>query len=567
MVEETRERDSKPPSEAAEEVRELLQHFDKALRVFRLYDEKNDLVSRFVESTWQRTEQILNKRESLVLSIRPTSFQVDERSITGTGLDELALSLFRQGLVQLRLSPKFDEKELREFLRILARGLVSNDQSDDDLVTLLWRANFRGLRYSAVLSYHEEDDTETEASRADAVYEALEETLLEEATQVSRVAQETIARKQQLLRTAAAELPKELKEAVATLKTETVSGLLPRIINVVSAAFSSPEARAFYSADEIEQIVFRLIRQSAHNGDVPGLIDLGKALSNISHGDHPFAVALRRTLTSSMDQDTLVRLSAQLNSKGAGNGTAIADLVEVFEISNVALIEELIEKQENAQGRKALTRLLTRSQESDPNALVSRFRSLEGGAASEMLQALADVDIKLARSAVAVRLPSAPLETQESLMQAIDSIPDLYDHRIREALIRMVPKGGELRRMVLERCAENPDPELKHTMENWLDTEPIEKEWQPRELTAILSTLLSLHSDAALAFIVDILQRRSWFGRRRLSDLKIAAIRALPNAPKAEATLLLSEYVDANDKQLAGACMVALSEVERQVQQ
>ena len=148
---------------------EVMLHLDKAGRVFRMYARGNEMVTRFSTEVAERMAAFVGKYGDLVVGVRPASFEHEGGCITGPGLDELALALFRQGLTSLRFGEGFTQASLLDFLGLVRQGLFESDVQDDDLVTLLWRHPIAGLTYTSVLGYHEEGTTQVDVASAELV--------------------------------------------------------------------------------------------------------------------------------------------------------------------------------------------------------------------------------------------------------------------------------------------------------------------------------------------------------------------------------------------------------------
>ena len=130
-------------------IEELLRSFVKAMRAHQLYVPNNpvykgamDAVRAAFRRVWQETDEItLTFTESDVRWFgHPVLTQEDRTS------DSLAWMFFKDGVRGVRLNEGFEADELIRLFGILER-IRRESLDEDDLLTLLWQADFANLRY------------------------------------------------------------------------------------------------------------------------------------------------------------------------------------------------------------------------------------------------------------------------------------------------------------------------------------------------------------------------------------------------------------------------------------
>lgn len=148
-----------PPDAAAEpggdaaaraDVQEVVRGFARALRTHLLYEGQSPALDKFVESLRERMAALWERLPYL-------SVQVEEREIlwegaavfTGEERDNLAFSLYRDGVRELTFLPGFEADDLDGFLGILAR-IHRLRIDEEDLLTLLWEHDWSNFRYRYV---------------------------------------------------------------------------------------------------------------------------------------------------------------------------------------------------------------------------------------------------------------------------------------------------------------------------------------------------------------------------------------------------------------------------------
>jgi hypothetical protein len=149
-----------PPEDAAEspggdpaaraEVQEVVRGFARALRTHLLYEGQSPALDKFVESLRERMAALWDRLPYLTV-------QVEERDIvwegaavfTGEERENLAFSLYRDGVRELVFLPGFEADDLDGFLGILAR-IHRLRIDEEDLLTLLWDHDWSHFRYRYV---------------------------------------------------------------------------------------------------------------------------------------------------------------------------------------------------------------------------------------------------------------------------------------------------------------------------------------------------------------------------------------------------------------------------------
>lgn len=137
------------PPVSKDVVEDALRALARAFTAVQLYLPNNQQRAQRLADTraafarlWQHTDGLdLEVRESALLLDGAVVYQELER-----GAEALPWLLYRDGVRRLSLSPGFEDRELDAFLAVM-QAARSGTNDDDDLVTLLWIADFRCLRY------------------------------------------------------------------------------------------------------------------------------------------------------------------------------------------------------------------------------------------------------------------------------------------------------------------------------------------------------------------------------------------------------------------------------------
>ena len=159
--EEGRKKGPKATSPRAQAAGALVGSLAKAARAFTLYDPGNALVRQFIAEFRSRAEEATREGE-VVLDVRPFELGLGEEVVYEEEDRErsLAFKLFRDGIRRLSFSRGVSPEELFRLLEIMAVRFVGVRQAEDDLVTLMRKAEY-DLACSAPGSEARRDALET----------------------------------------------------------------------------------------------------------------------------------------------------------------------------------------------------------------------------------------------------------------------------------------------------------------------------------------------------------------------------------------------------------------------
>ena len=143
----------------------------RAARAFLLYDPSNAAVGVFLEAIQENFSTYLKTFGPLSLSVRPFELAVDSEVVYDEEDRErsLAFKLFRDGVRRLTVFEAVEWSELLKLLEILSIRYTGIRLNEDDIVTLLWKANFQHVEIEAVEGFvpEEEDFNEDEFYQQD----------------------------------------------------------------------------------------------------------------------------------------------------------------------------------------------------------------------------------------------------------------------------------------------------------------------------------------------------------------------------------------------------------------
>lgn len=139
-----------------------LRALSKAARACTLYDAQNEAIRRFLHDYRDAMTAALSGHGALALEVR--SFELTlHGEVVHTEKDRersLAYRLFRDGVRKLEIEPGVPWDELRRLLEVLSVRFIGVRQQEEDVVTLLTRAAFGSIHFTAVAGLVARDQDE-----------------------------------------------------------------------------------------------------------------------------------------------------------------------------------------------------------------------------------------------------------------------------------------------------------------------------------------------------------------------------------------------------------------------
>src|SRR5687768_10634187 len=139
------------PTELAE-VKAVMNSLAKTGRSFKLYSRNNEIIVKFTSELYDKLTAFLEKRDSIVLMIRPHQFLYANEPVyeNDDRQESFSFKLYKDGVRQLSFYQGLDKRELIDFIDIISTNFDSPQYFDDDIVTLLWKHSFDKISYVVV---------------------------------------------------------------------------------------------------------------------------------------------------------------------------------------------------------------------------------------------------------------------------------------------------------------------------------------------------------------------------------------------------------------------------------
>jgi hypothetical protein len=133
-------------------IEELLRFFVKAVRAHQLYLPNNPVYKGAIDTVRNAFSPVWKQTDELSLQFSETEIKWFDRPVLAEATksaDSLPWTFFKDGIREVQFLPGFEQDELVKLFDILQRVRKASPD-EDDLLTMLWQADFASLRYRYV---------------------------------------------------------------------------------------------------------------------------------------------------------------------------------------------------------------------------------------------------------------------------------------------------------------------------------------------------------------------------------------------------------------------------------
>jgi hypothetical protein len=137
-----------------------LRSLSRAARSFLLYEPRNQAIRDFLQDYRENMQAALKTYGAMQLDIRPFEMTREGEVVYLERERErsLAFRLFRDGVRSIKIEPEVKWEELLRLLEILSIRYTGIRQSEDDIVTLLWKAGFKHIGIVAIEGFAPDEE-------------------------------------------------------------------------------------------------------------------------------------------------------------------------------------------------------------------------------------------------------------------------------------------------------------------------------------------------------------------------------------------------------------------------
>ncbi len=149
--------DIKQTKERVQAVRELMRAMAKTAKAFHLYGTEHQLTSKFLGDLQQAVTTALSMCGRIDLEVTDSELLYGDEIVYEKQGQEgnLAFSLFKDGIRRLSIVEQPSSQELNRFLNILGMSPQAMEKRQEDMVSLLWKAELEAFQYAAIDGFAE----------------------------------------------------------------------------------------------------------------------------------------------------------------------------------------------------------------------------------------------------------------------------------------------------------------------------------------------------------------------------------------------------------------------------
>ncbi|HSD65244.1 MAG TPA: hypothetical protein VLF95_01010 [Vicinamibacteria bacterium] len=405
----------------------------RAARSFTLYDPANKVVRALIADYRDRFRAVLEGFGPLVLQVHPFELTLG-REVVYLERDRersLAFRLFRDGVREVAFAAETGWDELLRLLQVLSIRYTGVRQQEDDLVTLLRKADFEGIHLTAIEGFVPEEERKEGPLEAGILRGARERydppphwdlplPPFPEAAPLRHrpVAPELLAR----LRAEEADetVPRHALRAVAELMQATGKEDLEAVLGFA-----------------LEVREYLLVERRS---DLLG--ELGR-LVRFSLAETPESAAA--FLDTWLDARTLRALLSSVPPDEAEVPPPLAELLDAAPGATLDRMIDLLAEEGDGPRAPLLRRLVVRGCRHAPQALASRLHGAAGTSAVTLLRLLAEVDPQAARHAAVEACATQDAALQAESLRHLEAAP--FTPEIARGLHHLVESHHEAVRL------------------------------------------------------------------------------------------------------------------------
>ncbi len=357
----------------------------RAARSFLFYDAHNNAVTGFLEELREAFNDYCHRFGDMDLVVRMDAIQLGaEGEVVYQETDKersLAFRLYRDGVRRLMIRGRVDSDELVGLLEVLSIRYTGLRQHEDDMVTLLRRADFQAIELTAVQGFVSDDDTPSGRDDERFVEEALARV---EVPKNFDLPPPRLGKRKKI---SFVPVPEDLKARTAkeahprrlTLDCLSLVALLLK-----EAEQEAPEGLRLYDCLAfVEEIRDYLLIE----GDVRGLLELRKLIGEIPQ-ELPGRPGFARLTQEYGDPGSVSRLMRSVPPEIAQVPEALLRLLDSLPGDIPSVLMDLMHAEHSAPLRRVLRQALEPWVAERQVILMQRIREDPGHGGADMLRAL-----------------------------------------------------------------------------------------------------------------------------------------------------------------------------------
>jgi hypothetical protein len=565
--------DDHSSEESVKSAQDVFRTLVKAIKNLKLYLPNNPVHQRFLKEFHSKLTGHLNKFGDTVLTVGQYTLTLDDQTVYENinRLDSLAFKLFVDGVRQMTLMEGVSEEESGYLLEVLGRT-GDSENSDDDLVTLLWQKNLHHIKFQILEDFFSDltEGVSIPSPDSKAGFTNLIQSELKNPAESGQAgSMKTLAAEQeknhqfnQVFRLTEEEIASIKNE----MKAETEKDLISEMIEIVYSVLQVEKEEMFFS-----EMVELLVGNTAHlleEGDFVQLEKIARLFILLKEQIPPLpethVAALDRTIDALGKSEYLDKMEKHINTLDDKHLSALCQFLGMLNPSSVPSIINLLGKAKVRKTRKALSDILVEFGKRDITLILARLQGGEWFVIRNLVQIIGQI----------------------GNVQAVESLKKLIqypDDRVRkEVLLTLIGVGKEnekakgmillflndrdvaLRRQALQVIQIHQyEKALPILMKIIAEEDFSSREEDEKHL--IFSAIGKLGKPDLIPMFKEFLKPSFffWIKRRQKEDRALCAVYALKQMETPQAASLLTEAKRHSYKTVGDFASKALVEIQR----
>jgi hypothetical protein len=401
----------------------------RAARSFTIYDSGNKVVRGLIADYREKMAGALAAHGDLALDVHPFELTRGGEVVYVERDRErsLAFRLFRDGVRRLGFAPTVTWEELLRLLEIFSIRYTGVRQQEDDLVTLLRKAGFAGIRTEAIEGFVPDEELAESTLGTDPLRAATKR--FDPSPQWDRPLPS-------FPEPAALQYRPVSPEVLARLRSEEGPATVPR--------------RALQAVEELLRLPGTAAREAALGfalevrdflvveGEAGGLVELARA-ARAALG--PETGEARAFLGRLLDQRALQAVVAGQPEGSEDVPPALAEVLDMAVGDPLSVLLDLLAAEGSGPRAGLLRSLVTRAALGSPDQLLARIHEADGAVAGALLGALHDIDPRRAIRAAHDLAPRAEAPLQLEILRRLEAVP--FDPEVGRTLRELLDSPAE----------------------------------------------------------------------------------------------------------------------------
>ncbi len=550
--------------------RDTISAFIKAIKAFRFYPPDNPTLKGFSDQLFKKFQFFLNKYESFVIQVGEYDL-----SFKGKVLYEnrdvktsLSFSLYKDGLREIRFVKGLEEWEVQGIIDILKHSETIN-QLEDDFVTLMWEKDFLHISYLATDEFLEETPVvvpdNVDQFRKNLIFKPLahhvEAQLAEEGSEDGTNLDEILSK------VIEEPLPFVSDRSVYFLTPDEVEGLRKDVESEVDPIFVFNVTDILFEILALEKerepfqdavnILIKVLDAFLTLGEFAKATELLKRVYIIlkTYELQDWQIESIRKIILEAGEEVRIERIGRILEREEGRLEDVNAYLLLLQKNSIKPMIKVLGELKNSKARRAFCDALS---EIGKNAielltpfiddrrwfLVRNIVYTLGRIGKEqslpyIQKAFNHEDLRVRREAIqALGLIGGPKATGLLMKSLTDS-----DVRIRCMAAINLGKGGKKTGLI-------PLLEVVQSKDFY--------KREPTEIKAFFNAIGMVGSNEAIPVLQQLLERKSWFGRGKIDEIRIGAAGALATIGTPDAKAILEEGKNSKDETIRDACLQAL---------